>query len=402
MALFLAWKATDILAGQAARGTCRSKPLQRCATATTERQQTSGDASASTSGARLPAPYKQPYLIFNPVAGQEEPEEMLAKIKEGLADLDLKVLETKPDVSAEELTAKAVKEGADLVIASGGDGTVGAVAGKLLNTGVPMGIIPRGTANAFSVALGIPTHIDSPINFVQYACEVIMQGHTTTVDTAHVTTTEVTDYVMILLAGIGFEAEVCANADREAKDKLGPLAYIKAGLDQLSGATGFEATITIDGKEAMQDRLGAVTIANAAPSFSVLAHGEDGQCTPDDGLLDIVAYLHSDSTMQNVMDMARQVRHALLGTREKDDRVRSGHVKEVKIECDPPQRVVLDGELLGTTPLTAKVIPASLVVCTPEEKEGGFMDNLKHLVSGDSVDETASEVVDEIRKELHK
>jgi hypothetical protein len=57
----------------------------------------------------------------------------------------------------------------------------------------------------------------------------MVQGHTTTVDTARVSTSEVKDYAMILLAGIGFEAEVCDAADREAKDALGPLAYIKAG-----------------------------------------------------------------------------------------------------------------------------------------------------------------------------
>ncbi len=67
------------------------------------------------------------------------------------------------------------------------------------------------------------------------------QGHTTTVDTAHVSTTEVTDYVMILLAGIGFEAEVCDAADREAKDKLGPFAYIKAG-GSAGGLSGFIRT----------------------------------------------------------------------------------------------------------------------------------------------------------------
>jgi hypothetical protein len=41
--------------------------------------------------------------------------------------------------------------------------------------GVPMGIIPRGTANAFSVALGIPTHLDDPINFAKQAADVILQ-----------------------------------------------------------------------------------------------------------------------------------------------------------------------------------------------------------------------------------
>jgi len=59
----------------------------------------------------------------------------------------LTVLQTQPDVSAETLTQRALEAGADLVVASGGDGTVAAVAGVLRGSGVPLGVVPRGTAN---------------------------------------------------------------------------------------------------------------------------------------------------------------------------------------------------------------------------------------------------------------
>lgn len=48
----------------------------------------------------------------------------------------------------------------------------------MFHAGVPLGIIPRGTANAFSVALGIPTHIDDPQNFAVQAADVILQVRT--------------------------------------------------------------------------------------------------------------------------------------------------------------------------------------------------------------------------------
>lgn len=54
-----------------------------------------------------------------------------------------------------------------------------------VSTGVPMGIIPRGTANAFSVALGIPTHLDDPINFATQAAEVILQVGCATLSARH-------------------------------------------------------------------------------------------------------------------------------------------------------------------------------------------------------------------------
>jgi diacylglycerol kinase family enzyme len=57
----------------------------------------------------------------------------------------------------------------------------------------------------------------------------VVKGHTKDVDTALVNTSEVTDYPMIVLLGIGFEAEMCDAADRNLKDALGPLAYIVPG-----------------------------------------------------------------------------------------------------------------------------------------------------------------------------
>jgi hypothetical protein len=108
--------------------------------------------------------------------------------------------------------------------------------GVLIGTGVPLGVVPRGTANAFSVALGIPTPLDDTgtlsSTFATRACDVIMGGHTIDVDTALVTTSEVTDYPMILLLGIGLEAEVVEGADRDLKNTLGPLAYILSGEGQ--------------------------------------------------------------------------------------------------------------------------------------------------------------------------
>ncbi|MCU0536079.1 MAG: methylglyoxal synthase [Hydrococcus sp. Prado102] len=112
------------------------------------------------------------HLIFNPVAGQGNAEQDLSLIRQILEPyLNLKIHQTTPEVNPEQLLKTALSTHADLVIASGGDGTVSAVAGALINTGIPLGIIPRGTANAFAVALGIP---GSPRN----ACQIILGDRT--------------------------------------------------------------------------------------------------------------------------------------------------------------------------------------------------------------------------------
>ena len=89
---------------------------------------------------------------------------------------------------------------------------MGAVASALRGTDIPLGIIPRGTANAFSVALGIPTSLKA-------ACTNLLLGNTRRVDLALCN-----GRPMILLAGLGFEAGMVTMASRELKNVLGPMA----------------------------------------------------------------------------------------------------------------------------------------------------------------------------------
>jgi Sphingosine kinase and enzymes related to eukaryotic diacylglycerol kinase len=132
----------------------------------------------------------------------------------------------------------------------------------LISTGIPLGIIPRGTANAFSVALGIPQFLP-----IRNACQVILSGKTRTVDAARCN-----GFPMILLAGVGYEAETVERASRDLKDRWGAMAYLMAGWQLLDESGLFEAVIEAEG-ETYQLQAHAITVANAAPPTSVLAQG---------------------------------------------------------------------------------------------------------------------------------
>ncbi|WP_310490057.1 diacylglycerol kinase family protein, partial [Chamaesiphon sp. VAR_69_metabat_338] len=179
----------------------------------------------------------QASLIFNPVAGQGDPEQDLDLIKSLLSDnLDLDIVVTSAECEPGALAKAAIDRGASLIIASGGDGTLSAVAAALMGTSIPLGIISRGTANAFANALDLPTTIPE-------ACEAILTDHTKVVDMARCN-----GLPMVLLAGIGFEAETVNLADRDAKKRLGVMAYVLAGLNQLRNLEQFEAQIETDDK----------------------------------------------------------------------------------------------------------------------------------------------------------
>lgn len=298
------------------------------------------------------------HLIFNPVSGQGNPDQDLALIRRILEpQIQVNVICTEPEVSPGQQASEAIASGADLIIASGGDGTVSAVAEAVMQTDVPLGVIPRGTANAFSVALGIPT------NIVQ-ACETILAGTTQRVDVA-----TCNGEPMVLLAGIGFEAETVERANREMKNRLGVLAYIVAGMQQLASQEAFKATLEICGEED-DFECAAITIANAAPPTSVMAQGF-GEVVTDDGLLDVTIGLTPleaqgiGARLQGVGTMAELFTAALAKRPAQNEGILSLRVPSVKVTTVPPQKVVVDGEIIGTTPVEFKCIAKGLTVFAP-------------------------------------
>ncbi len=303
------------------------------------------------------------HLIFNPVSGNGNGQQDLDFIKQMLEPhLHLEVHFTSPEIDPRKLAEQAIADDADLIIASGGDGTVSAIAGAVIGTEIPLGVIPRGTANAFGMALGIAQQI----NPIRRACEIILSGKTRTIDAALCN-----NLPLILLAGIGYEAETIEKADREAKNRWGSLAYLMAGWQQLDEQQLFEAEIEIDGK-IKTFQAGAITIANAAPPTSVLAQGI-GEVVVDDGLLDITIAT-VDNKIQAVTTILSMLGAALIRTSAELDNIVHLRSPKVKISAKPNQKVVLDGEIIGSTPLEIECIPHSLTVFTPSYESNNEQD----------------------------
>jgi len=308
-------------------------------------------------------------LIFNPVAGQGDPEQDLATIKALLEpEIDLDIQLTTAEVGADALAIAAVERGVDAIIASGGDGTLSATAAALVGTTIPLGIISRGTANAFANALDIPDTIDA-------ACHTILGGATKTVDAAYCN-----GYPMVLLAGIGFEAEAVELADREAKNRFGMFAYVLAGFQALRQMKTFEAEIETEDK-IIKVSAAAITVANAAPATSVLAQGPSGVIV-DDGLLDITLVSPANKAGA-IAATYHLLQTALSGDAVDRDDIGYLRARRVKITTEPEQKVVLDGELIGTTPIDVECVPGGLTLFYPlveEDVPAEKLDGLPNLV----------------------
>ncbi|MCL1465045.1 YegS/Rv2252/BmrU family lipid kinase [Argonema galeatum] len=320
-------------------------------------------------------------LIFNPVAGQNDPDQDLAQIREILEpDIDLEILLTTPEVDAGTLAGEALARGVETVIVSGGDGTISAAAAALVGTNIPLGVISRGTANAFAAALGIP-------NTIQAACETILGGVTQTIDAAYCN-----GKPMVLLAGVGFEAETVEKADREAKNRFGMLAYILAGVQQLREFERFEAEIETEDK-IITVTAAAVTVANIAPPTSILAQGPAGLVV-DDGFLDVTV-VAPINVAGAIAASYHLLQSALAGNAAERDDIGYLRTRKVKISTEPPQKVVLDGELIGTTPIEVECVPGGLTLIVPLVEEAQPSEKLSGL-SGLKIESKAPSESEEV------
>ncbi|MBE7384977.1 MAG: methylglyoxal synthase [Leptolyngbya sp. SIO1E4] len=302
---------------------------------------------------------REAYLIFNPVAGQGNPDRDLAMIRQILEpQVNLHTIFTQPDIDPVDQAKDVIatlrvlqdEDEPGCIIASGGDGTVSAIAGVTLETGIPLGIIPRGTANAFAVALGLPTDL-------KQACETIAAGNTRMVDAAYCN-----DIPMVLLAGVGFEAGMVSNANREFKNRFGTLAYIFSAAQQFFTQEDFNAKIELDG-QVLEFRTGAVTVANAAPPTSVMAQGF-GEVIPNDGLLEVTIPV-SNTLLQDINTSATLLASALVKSQVEYGNLVCLRTHRLKLTTDPPQTLVVDGEILAANPIEFTCIPNGLTVFSP-------------------------------------
>jgi YegS/Rv2252/BmrU family lipid kinase len=267
--------------------------------------------------------------------------------------MDLDIQFTTPEINAGQLAKKALEKGFKSIIVSGGDGTISVAAGALIQTKIPMGIIPRGTANALASALGLPDNIEA-------ACKVILNGYSHTIDVGLCN-----GKPLVLLAGIGLEAETIEDTSREAKNQWGALAYLMSGIKKLQNFQKFKVEIETEDK-IIRTIAAAVTIANTVPATSILAQGP-ASIIDDDGMLD-VTIIAIENWTEGLAASSHLLQTGLRSAPAQRDDIGYFRAKYLKINTEPKQKVVLDGEIIGTTPIEIKCIPKCLTILLPEPK----------------------------------
>lgn len=186
----------------------------------------------------------------------------------------------------------ALAGGADLVVVAGGDGTVREVATAMAGSGVPLGIVPLGTANLFARNLGLP------LRRHREAVRRALHGTPVPVDLGRVRLTTLTgqvhDQAFLVLVGLGHDAETVARTRESLKHRVGWLAYFEPGMRRL-GSPLLPMTLALDGGQPHEVRAWSVLVGNCGRiplGIEVMPRAR-----VDDGLLD-VALVHPRTLLQ--------------------------------------------------------------------------------------------------------
>jgi diacylglycerol kinase family enzyme len=253
---------------------------------------------------------------------------------------------TTPDDAGAGLTAAAVRAGAALVLAVGGDGTVRACAHSLAGTAVPLAIVPNGSANLTAKALGIPGDLAR-------AVAIALHGDAQSIDLA-----DADGMTCVAMAGIGLDAAVVGAAPALLKRHGGWLGYAAAAVPRLTGPP-VSFTVAMDGRGGRLIPAQTVAVGNLGllPGGFVLL--PDARL--DDGVLDVA--ILAAAGLPGWASIGLRV---IARSRRDDSQLQRYQVREVEISADTELPRQVDGELI--TPgrsLHVAVRPGALRVMVP-------------------------------------
>ncbi|ANS79070.1 Conserved protein with diacylglycerol kinase catalytic domain [Serinicoccus hydrothermalis] len=295
-------------------------------------------------------------------------------------------LETTAEDPGVGQTKEALGAGVDVVCPLGGDGTVRTVGSELAGTGVAMGLLPGGTGNLLA------RNLDLPVDSLEAALEAALSGEDTPIDTCLVelirpTSAQLAERLQddtdparnvdfddavddrddedvreqhrfLVMAGLGFDAEVMASVPEKLKARMGWLAYLVAGLRHLKGPQ-FTIDLRIDGADPLHRRVRSVMVGNVGKLQGGMELLPDA--VADDGTVDAVLL-----SPEGIVGWAATI--AQLTTRRMIGHKRVDHLqgKEVRVLSDKPVELEIDGDPLGSAlALRVQIDPGSLLVRLP-------------------------------------
>jgi YegS/Rv2252/BmrU family lipid kinase len=244
---------------------------------------------------------------------------------------------------------RALDEGAELIIAWGGDGMVQRCIDVLAGTGVTLAIIPAGTANLFATDLGIPKDIEQAVG-------IGLHGARRTLDVGRFNGER-----FAVMAGAGFDAAMIRDAGEGGlKERLGRVAYVWTGSKNLRSKP-FRADIKVDGVDWYSGKASCILLGNVGKLFGGVEAFEDAR--PDDGKLELGVV-----TAEGLLEWGRILARTAAGSASASPFVQTTKASSVKVKLNRKVLYELDGgDRTKTKAFKVKVEPGAITVCVPSD-----------------------------------
>jgi diacylglycerol kinase (ATP) len=301
-------------------------------------------------------------VIVNPESNQGRTKKRWKRIKEALKSFlkEFKYEFTEKPLQAVEISRSAIKEGIELIVGVGGDGTINEIANgffeqeKPINPETALGIIPSGTGSDFSKSLHIPLGLRN-------ALRVITQAPSNRIDIGKVTyrnhSASEVERFFLNVSDFGIGGEVVYKMNQERMEKKAS-SYFKCLVSTFMSYTNKKLNISVDGEELPVDEYMVGAIANGR------IFGKGMKVAPeaslDDGMFDLVLV-----RKMKKLEFFRNVFRIYMGTHLSHPKI--SLIRGTKIEVAPAdmeERILIevDGEQVGSLPATFEILPQRLLV----------------------------------------
>lgn len=290
-------------------------------------------------------------LLINPHArsGQETKDQVAISLKE----MGYEIIEPdqhKQPYDPNELILK-YKELVSFVVIGGGDGSVNAALPALMETQIPLVVIPLGTANNLARSFSIP-------NDYQSAIQLIKHGEEKTIDVGMVN-----GIPFLNVAGLGLSTEVNRHVSKQLKKYLGVGAFILTAVKMAIQMNPFRAEIVVDGGKPIFTKSWQISVCNGKYYGSGLAIKEDAS------LNDVKLHLLS-TEVKKWWHSITMISSFMTGKFKKDDDVTLVSGREIVVQTRRRFSIDVDGDLKTITPAKFHVIPRALRIMTPVASAG--------------------------------